>query len=135
MAYGYDFWRVFRDLCEASNKYKFARYKKSYNNLNVKKCLKLNEKTGGVGAEKFYVPNTTLQVLSRMILINFVALVVFKILLNLVSTQNLLNANNCWHKQNLENCSTWPHIYCQCTFRINYCFYLIFGSLGCRKYC
>ena len=22
--YGYNFWRVFRDLCEASNKYKFA---------------------------------------------------------------------------------------------------------------
>ena len=37
-----------------------------------------------------------------MVLINFVAFVVFKILLNLVSMQNLLNANNCWHKQNLE---------------------------------
>ena len=24
--YGYDFWRVFRDLCEASNKYNFAVY-------------------------------------------------------------------------------------------------------------
>ena len=59
---------------------------------------------------KFYVPSTTLQVLSTMILKNFVAFVVFKILLNLVSMQNLLNANNCWHKQNLENCLTWPHI-------------------------
>ena len=39
-----------------------------------------------------------------MVLMNFVAFVIFKILLNLVSMQNLLNANNCWHKQNLENC-------------------------------
>ena len=33
-----------------------------------------------------------------MILINFVAFVVFKILYNLVSMQSLLNANNCWYK-------------------------------------
>ena len=41
MIFGY----VFRHLCEASNKYNFAfflKYSKSYNNLNVKKCLKLN---------------------------------------------------------------------------------------------
>ena len=70
-----------------------------------------------------------------MVLMNFVAFVVFKILLNLVSMQNLLNANNCWHKQNLQNCPTWPHIYFQCTLRISYWFCLIFGSLSCRKYC
>ena len=28
-----------------------------------------------------------------------------------------------------------PHIYFQCTFRISYWFYLIFGSLSCRKCC
>ena len=41
------FWPVFRDLLEASNKYNFAffvsRHSKSYNNLNVRKCLKLND--------------------------------------------------------------------------------------------
>ena len=94
-----------------------------------------NKKTGRVGAAKLYVPNTTLYVLSRMVFKNFVAFVVFKILINLVSMKNLLNVNNCWHKQNLENCLTWPHIFFQCTIRISYCFYLIFGFLGCRKCC
>ena len=55
----------------------------------------LNKKTGRVGAAKLYVPNTILQVLSRMVLINFVAFLVFKILLNIVSMQDLLNVNNC----------------------------------------
>ena len=50
---------------------------------------------GRVGAAKLYVLNKTLSVLSRMILINFVAFLVFKISLNVVSMQNLLNANNC----------------------------------------
>ena len=45
----------------------------------------LNKKMGRVEAAKLYVSDTTLQVLSRMVLINFVAFVVFKILLNLVS--------------------------------------------------
>ena len=43
--YGYDFWLVFRYLCEASKKYNFAifsRYSKNFINLNVKSCLKLN---------------------------------------------------------------------------------------------
>ena len=43
--YEYVFWRVFRDLCEASKKYNFGiffKISKSYNNLNVKSCLKLN---------------------------------------------------------------------------------------------
>ena len=61
--------------------------------------------------------------------------VIFKILLNLVSMQNLLNANNCWHKQNLENFPRWSHTCFQSTFRISYWFYLIFGSLGCKKCC
>ena len=42
---GYDFWRVFRDLYETSNKYNFGivfKVLKRYNNLNVKKYLKLN---------------------------------------------------------------------------------------------
>ena len=45
-----------------------------------------------------------------MVLMNFVAFVVSKILYDLASTQNLLHANNYWHKQNLENCPAWPHI-------------------------
>ena len=40
--YGFDFWRVFRDLRKGSKKYIFSIYSKNYNNLNVKKCLKLN---------------------------------------------------------------------------------------------
>ena len=70
-----------------------------------------------------------------MVLMNFVAFLVFKIFLNLVSVQNILNANNCWHKYNLQNCPTWPHIYFWYTFRINYWLCLIFGSLHCRKCC
>ena len=54
----------------------------------------LNKKTGSIGTAKLYVSDTTLQVLSRMVLINFVAFLVFKVLYNLVSMQNLLNANN-----------------------------------------
>ena len=68
-----------------------------------------------------------------MILINFVAFVIFKILLNLVSMQSLLNTNICWHKQNLENCSTWTHICFQCTFRVSYWFCLIFSFQGYKK--
>ena len=55
----------------------------------------LNKKTGRVGAAKLYFPNTTLRVLSRTVLMNFVAFVVFKILRNLISMQNNLNSNNC----------------------------------------
>ena len=130
------FWETYVRLLISITSQFLSRCSKSYNNLNVKICLKLNflnKKTGRVGAPNLYVPNTTLQVLSIMVLINFVAFVVFK-MVNRVSMQNLLNANN-WHMQNLENCLTWPHIYFQCTLRISYWFYLIFGSLGCRKCC
>ena len=41
-----------------------------------------------------------------MVLNNFLAVVVFEIIRNLVSMRNSLNAYNCWHKQNFENCST-----------------------------
>ena len=57
--------------------------------------MALNKQTGRVWATKLHVPNTTLQVLFRLVLMNFLIFVVFKILLNLVSMQNLLNANNC----------------------------------------
>ena len=61
-----------------------SRYSKSYNNLTIKSCLK---RTDRVGATKLYVPNTTLYVLSRIVLMNFVAFVVFKIKYNLVSME------------------------------------------------
>ena len=38
-----------------------------------------------------------------MVLVNFVAFLLLKILYNLVSMKYLLNANNRWHKLNLEN--------------------------------
>ena len=41
--------------------------------------MALNKKTNRFGAAKLYVPNTTFKVLSRMILMNFVAFVVFEI--------------------------------------------------------
>ena len=41
-----------------------------------------------------------------MVLKNFLAVVVFEIISNLVSMRNSLNAYNCWHKQNFENCPT-----------------------------
>ena len=44
----------------------------------------------------------------------------------LISMRNLLNANNCWHKQNLKNCPTRPRINLRCNFRISYGFCLIF---------
>ena len=46
-----------------------------------------------------------------MVLMNFVAFVISKILFNLVSMQSLLNANNRWHEQNLENCLTFLTLY------------------------
>ena len=39
-----------------------------------------------------------------MVLITSVAFVVFEILPSLVSMQKTLNENNCWQKQNFENC-------------------------------
>ena len=54
----------------------------------------------------------------RMALINFVTVVVLKILDNLFSIQNLVNAKNCWHKQNCENCPMWPYLYFKCSFGI-----------------
>ena len=47
------------------------------------------------GEEKF---RSKLLELSRMVLVNSVTFVVLKILHNLVSMQNSLNANNCWGK-------------------------------------
>ena len=41
------------------------------------------------------VPCSTLQELFRMVLVNFMTFVVLKILGNLVSMQNYLNANHC----------------------------------------
>ena len=55
--------------------------------------MAFHEETDHIGATKLHVPNTTLQVLSGMVLINFVAFAVFKLLLNLVSIQNRLIAN------------------------------------------
>ena len=43
-----------------------------------------------------------------MVLVKFVACVVFEITCNLVSMQNILKANNSWHKQKFENCPAWP---------------------------
>ena len=57
--------------------------------------MALNKQTGRVWATRLYVPNTTLQVLFRLVLMNLLIFVVFKTLLNLVSMQNLLNVNNC----------------------------------------
>ena len=51
-----------------------------------------------------------------MALVNFVTFLVFKMLDNLVSMQNSLNANNCWRKQNSENCPTCPHFQFNCFF-------------------
>ena len=78
----------------------FSKYSKSYNILNIKRCLKLNNpqqkhQSGRVEAVKLHVSNRTLQELFRMALIKSVAFVVFEILSNLVSKQNFLNANNC----------------------------------------
>ena len=41
-----------------------------------------------------------------MVLMNFLAVVVFEIISNLVSMRNSLNAYSCWHKQYFENCPT-----------------------------
>ena len=41
-----------------------------------------------------------------MTLVKFVTFVVLKILGNVVSMQNSLNAHNCRRKQNFENCPT-----------------------------
>ena len=45
----------------------------------------LNKQTSRVWATKLFVPNTTLQVIFRLVLMSFLIFVVFKILLNLVS--------------------------------------------------
>ena len=57
--------------------------------------MALNKQMGRIWATKLYVLNTTLQVLFRLVLMNFSIFVVFDIWLNLVSMQNILNANNC----------------------------------------
>ena len=63
-----------------------------------------------------------------MVLVNFVEFVVFKILFDLVSMQNLLNANT--DDINKIRKTALPDlIHFQCTFKISYWFYLIFGSL------
>ena len=77
----------------------FSKYSKSYNILNIKRCLKLNNpqqkhQSGRVEAVKLHVSNRTLQELFRMALIKSLAFVVFEILSNLVSMQNFLNATN-----------------------------------------
>ena len=41
-----------------------------------------------------------------MVLVKFVAFVIYEILCSLVFMRKSLNANNCWRRQNFENCST-----------------------------
>ena len=55
-----------------------------------------------------HVTYRTLLELFRIALVNFVMFAVLKILDNLFSMQNSLNANNCWRKQNFENCPRRP---------------------------
>ena len=110
-------------------------------NINLHKLLKKLLKTWGplkkmghFGAVKLHVPNRTLWELSRMALVKFVAFVIFEILCSLVFMQKSLNVNNCWHRQNFKNWSTWPHVDLWWTFRICYlCVKL--NILGCKKCC
>ena len=64
----------------------FSKYSKSYIIVNIKSAVE---------AVKLHASNRTLQDLFRMALIKSVVFVVFEILSNLVSKQNVLNANNC----------------------------------------
>ena len=92
-AYWYECWLVLRGFCGLSEKIAwllFPKYSQSYGNLNAKSR-------------------------NRMALFNFYTFVVLKILDNLVSMQAFLNANNCWRKQNLENCPRWPNHYFKCS--------------------
>ena len=76
----------------------FSKYSKSYNILNVKRCLKLkalSHNTGRVEAVKLHASNRTLQEPFRMPLIKSVVFVVFEILSSHFSMQNLLNKYNC----------------------------------------
>ena len=63
----------------------------------------------------------------RMTLVNFVTFVTSKISNNLFSMQDSLNANNCWRKQNFENC---PYLYIKCSFRIQHLFCLVFNNFS-----
>ena len=62
---------------------------------------------GHFRAVKLHVANRTLYKISKMVLLKSVSFLVFEILRSLVSMQTSLNANNCWHEQNFENCLTW----------------------------
>ena len=64
----------------------FSKYSKSYIIVNIKSAVE---------AVKLHASNRTLQDLFRMALIKSVVFVAFEILSNLVSKQNVLNANNC----------------------------------------
>ena len=94
-----------------------------------------NKKTGCYGAVKLHVSNSTLWELSGMVSMKSVAFVLFEILRNLVSMKNYLNANNCWHKQNFENCPTWPDLHFWWPFRICCRFFVKLDILGYRKCC
>ena len=64
--YGYNFWLVFRDLCEASKKYNLRNfYQHIAKVITCQKLLKTRlpltkRRANTVGAAKLYVPNTTL---------------------------------------------------------------------------
>ena len=60
----------------------------------VQNSTTLNKKTDRLEAVNLHVSNRTLQKIFRMVLIKSVAFVVFEILRNFVSMQNVLNANN-----------------------------------------
>ena len=69
-----------------------------------------------------------------MVLLKFVAFVVFEILCSLVFKRNFLNVNNCWRRKNFENCSTWPHVHFWWNFRI-FCYLGVkLSIIGCKKY-
>ena len=93
------FWETYVGFLKTVVLQLFPKYSQSYVNLNVKSRAKFN------CLNCFYLNVTyrTLEELFRMALVKFVTFVVLKILGNLVSMQNFLNATNSWRKQNFAN--------------------------------
>ena len=60
-------------------------------------------------------------------------LLFFEILCSVFFMRNSLNANNCWRRQNFENCSTWPNVHLWWIFRICCYFCVKLNILGCKK--
>ena len=97
-----------------------SKQRKSYDKLNLKKQLKIDQLVKNawvvLGYFLFKAFVEPAKGISKIVMIDILTVVIFKILNNLVFAQTSLFTNNCWPKQNFVNCPTRHCLYFEFDF-------------------